>query len=115
MSNAVKLAKTSTKSGFNLFWGTAFSSIISAIGVMIVAGILEEGQYGLIGIALTAPQLIQLIRDFGVDQATIKYIAQYKHENKPTKIKNIINRSNNLRIPIRHNPLPILIPNYQGI
>ena len=90
MSNAVKLAKTSTKGGFNLFWGTAISSIISALGVMIVAGILEEGQYGLVGIALTAPNLIQLIRDFGVDQATIKYTALYKHENKPTKIKNIL-------------------------
>ena len=57
---------------------------------MIVAGILEEGEYGLVTIALTAPTLIALIRDLGVDQATIKYTAQYNHQNKPDKIKNIL-------------------------
>jgi stage V sporulation protein B len=90
LSNAAKLAKISTKGGFNLFWGVALSSIISAVGIMIVAGILEEGEYGLVTIALTAPTLIALIRDLGVDQATIKYTAQYNHQNKPDKIKNIL-------------------------
>ena len=90
MSTAAKLAKTSTKGGFNLFWGVAVSSIISALGIMIVAGILEEGEYGIVAIAMTAPTLIQIIRDMGVDQATIKYTAQYNHENKPAKIKNIL-------------------------
>jgi O-antigen/teichoic acid export membrane protein len=103
MSNAVKLAKTSTKGGFNLFWGTALSSIISALGVMIVAGILEESQYGLVGIALTAPNLMQLIRDLGVDQATIKYTAQTNKNKKHP------NSGNNLRISGRFNPIPIFL------
>ncbi len=90
MSDAIKLAKTSTKGGFNLFWGVAVSSIISALGVMIVAGILEESQYGLVGITLTVPNLLIIIRDMGVDQATIKYTAQYNYQNKQTQIKNII-------------------------
>ncbi len=90
MSKAVKLARTSAKGGFNLFWGVFTSSVISALGVMIVAGILSEGEYGLYAIALTIPNLIQIIRDLGIDQATIKYTAQYKQENKPTKIKNIL-------------------------
>ena len=90
MSNAAKLAQTSAKGGFHLFWGVALSSIISSISVMIVAGILQEGQYGLIGIALTAPNLIQIIRDLGVDQATIKYTAQHKQQSNPQKLKNIL-------------------------
>ena len=90
MSNAAKLAKISTKGGFNLFWGVALSSVISAVGIMIVAGILEEGEYGLVTIALTAPTLIALIRDLGVDQATIKYTAQYNHQDKPEKIRNLL-------------------------
>ena len=93
VSDAIKLAKTSTRGGFNLFWGVAASSIISAIGVMVVAGILEEGQYGLFGIALTVPNLLIIIRDLGIDQATIKYTAQYKHQNKQTQIKNILKAS----------------------
>jgi O-antigen/teichoic acid export membrane protein len=90
VSEAFKLAKTSAKSGFNLFWGVVASSLISALGVMTVAGILSEANYGLYAIALTAPNLIQIIRDLGVDQATIKFTAQYKQENKPQKIKNIL-------------------------
>lgn len=90
VTKAVKLAKTSTKGGFTLFWGVAISSIISALGVMIVAGILEEGEYGIVAIALTAPNLLILIRDLGIDQSTIKYTAQYKQENKLTEIKNIL-------------------------
>ncbi|MEJ2242470.1 MAG: oligosaccharide flippase family protein [Candidatus Bathyarchaeota archaeon] len=90
MSDAAKLAKISTKGGFNLFWGVALSSVISAVGIMIVAGILEEGEYGLVTIAITAPTLISLIRDLGVDQATIKYTAQYNHQNQPEKIKNLL-------------------------
>ena len=93
MSEASKLARTSTKGGFNLFWGTALSGIISSLGIMVVAGILEESQYGLYGIALIAPNLLQLVRDFGVDQAIIKYIAQYNHQNEHTKIKNILNNN----------------------
>ena len=93
MSDAIKLAKTSTQGGFNLFWGVAASSIISAVGVMVVAGILEEGQYGLVGIALTIPNLLIIIRNLGIDQATIKYTAQYNHQNKQTKIKNILKAS----------------------
>jgi stage V sporulation protein B len=84
------MAKVSAKGGFNLFWGLAVSSIISAIGIMIVAGILTESEYGLYAIALTTPNLIQLLRDFGIDQATIKYTAQYNQENKTNKIKNIL-------------------------
>lgn len=57
---------------------------------MVVAGILQEGEYGLVGIALIAPNLIQIIRDFGIDQATIKYTAQYKQQNKPQNLKNIL-------------------------
>jgi len=90
VSKSLSLAKVSAKGGFNLFWGVAASSIISALGVMIVAGILSEGEYGLYTIALTAPLLIQQFRDFGIDQATIRYTAQYNQENAPNKIKNIL-------------------------
>lgn len=90
VSKSLSIAKVSAKGGFNLFWGIAVSSIISALGIMIVAGILSESEYGLYTIALTAPLLIQQFRDFGIDQATIKYTAQYNQENKPNKIKNIM-------------------------
>jgi stage V sporulation protein B len=90
VSRAVKLARTSTKGGFNLFWGVAVSSFISALGVMIVAGILSEGEYGLYTIALIVPNFVSVIRGLGVDQSTIKYTAQYNEERKPTQIRKIL-------------------------
>ena len=57
MSKARSMAKVSAKGIFNLFWGLTASSIISAIGVMIVAGILSESEYGLVAIAVMGPNL----------------------------------------------------------
>jgi O-antigen/teichoic acid export membrane protein len=84
------MAQVSAKGLFNIFWGLAASSIISAIGVMLVAGILSEGDYGLVAIVLTGPNLIAIFRDWGVDWATIKYTAQYRAENKEENIKNVL-------------------------
>jgi len=90
VSKARSIAKVSAKGIFNIFWGLIVSSIISAIGVMIVAGILSEGDYGLVAIALTGPNLIGIFRDWGVDWATIKYTAQYRSENKEANVKNVL-------------------------
>ena len=84
------MAKVSAKGVFNSFWGLAASSIISAIGVMLVAGLLSESEYGLVAIALMGPNLIAIFRDWGVDWATIKYTAQYRSENKEANVKNIV-------------------------
>jgi len=84
------MAQISAKGVFNIFWGLAASSIISAIGVMLVAGILSEGEYGLVAIILTGPNLIAIFRDWGVDWATIKYTAQYRSENKEENVKSIV-------------------------
>ncbi|MHC3129133.1 MAG: flippase [Candidatus Bathyarchaeota archaeon] len=90
MSKARSMAKVSAKGIFNIFWGLIVSSIISAIGVMIVAGILSEGDYGLVAIALMGPNLIGIFRDWGVDWAAIKYTAQYRSENKEANVKNVL-------------------------
>ncbi|UCC58887.1 MAG: oligosaccharide flippase family protein [Candidatus Bathyarchaeum sp.] len=90
MSKARSLAKISAKGVFNISWGLAASSIISAIGVMLVAGILSESDYGLVAIALVGPNFIAIFRDWGVDWATIKYTAQYRSENKHANVKNVL-------------------------
>ena len=90
MSKAKTMAQVSAKGVFNIFWGLVVSSIISAVSLMVVAGILSEGDYGLVTIALTGPALIGVFRDWGVDWATIKYTAQYRSENKEANVKNVI-------------------------
>jgi O-antigen/teichoic acid export membrane protein len=84
------MAQVSAKGIFNIFWGLAASSIITAVGVMFVAGILSEGEYGLVAIVLTGPNLIAIFRDWGVDWATIKYTAQYRAEDKEENVKSVV-------------------------
>jgi O-antigen/teichoic acid export membrane protein len=90
MTKAIKMARVSAKGGFNLFWGLAASTIISAVGVILVARLLSPSEYGLVTVALMAPNLIILFRDWGVNSAMIKYTAQYRSENKTAETKAVL-------------------------
>ena len=89
MTKAVEMAKISTKGGFHLMWGLVVSTVILAIGTIIIAHLLGPSNYGLYAIALTAPNLISIFRDWGINTAMIKYSAQYNSENDVTKIRSI--------------------------
>jgi len=90
VSKAIKLARTSAKGGFNLFWGIAISSIISSLGIIIIARLLSPDDYGLYLIVLMAPNIINIFRDLGIDQSTIRYTAKYNQENQKNKIKTVL-------------------------
>jgi O-antigen/teichoic acid export membrane protein len=89
MSKATEMAKTSFKGGFHVMWGLVASTVISAVGTIIIALLLGEDNYGLYTIALTAPTLIAVFRDWGVNYAMIRYTAQSNAENKTAKIRAI--------------------------
>jgi O-antigen/teichoic acid export membrane protein len=89
MSKAADMAKVSVKGGFHVMWGLAASTVISAVGTIIIALLLGEKNYGLYAIALTAPNLIVLFRDWGVTFAMIRYTAQNNEEKKPQNIRGI--------------------------
>ena len=90
VSKSLSLAKVSAIGGFNLLWGLVISSVISAIGMILVAGILSEAEFGVVSIALIGPNIITYIRDLGIDQATIKYSTQYRVDGETRKLKNVI-------------------------
>jgi len=90
VSKSLSLAKVSAIGGFNLLWGLVISSIISAIGMILVAGMLSEAAFGVVSIALIGPNIITYIRDLGIDQATIKYSTLYRVDGETRKLKNVI-------------------------
>jgi O-antigen/teichoic acid export membrane protein len=90
VSKSLNLARVSAKGGVNVLWGLTLSSVISAVGVMVVAGILSEAEFGIMTKALIGPTIITFIRDLGIDQAIIKYTTQYRTENNTEKLKNIV-------------------------
>jgi len=61
------MARVSAKGGFNLLWGLVTSTLISAIGVVLVARLLSPPEYGLVAIAWMAPRLVTLFRDRGAN------------------------------------------------
>jgi stage V sporulation protein B len=87
---AGEMAKVSARGGFHLFWGIVVSTVFSAVGVIVLARILQPGDYGLYTIALAAPNLIGTFRDWGMDSAMIKFTAQYSAEEKPERVRRIL-------------------------
>ena len=89
MSKAANIAKISAKGGFNLLWGMVASTIVSALGTIVVANLLGAANYGLYTIALVGPSLLSLFSDLGIGRAIIKYTAQYNTEDKAASIRSI--------------------------
>ena len=89
MSKATEMARVSAKGGFHLLWGLVLSTVISAVGTIVIARLLGPDNMGLYAIALAAPNLISTFRDWGVNTAMIKYSAEYNSENNIAKIRSV--------------------------
>ncbi len=89
MSKAIEMARVSAKGGFHLLWGLVLSTVISAVGTIVIARLLGPENMGLYMIALAAPNLIATFRDWGVTTAMIKYSAEFNSENNVAKIRSV--------------------------
>jgi O-antigen/teichoic acid export membrane protein len=85
-----EMGKTSATGSFHLFIGVAVSTIIMAVGSLILAWLLLPQEYGLYSIALIPSYMIILFRDWGINSAITRYIASLRTENKNEDIRNII-------------------------
>jgi len=90
MSKAVDIAQISAKGSLNLLLGLVFSNVISAVGTIIIAQLLGSDMYGLYTVALAAPNLIAIFRDWGMNSAMIRFTAQYRAENRKSEIRSVI-------------------------
>lgn len=89
MSKAADMAKASVRGGFHVMWGLFVSTIISAVGSIILALLLGESNYGLYAVVLAAPSLIGLFQDLGVNYAVTRYSARLNAENKASQIGSV--------------------------
>lgn len=90
MNNPTEMAKTSATGSFHLLWGLITSTLISSIGTIFIANLLGSDQYGLYTIVLTAPSLISILRDWGINTAMTRFTAQYHAENRTNEIRSIL-------------------------
>lgn len=85
------MAKSSARGGFKLFLGVSISSVVTAVSLILVLRLLANADdYGIITTVMIFPTMLSLFKDWGTNSAMIKYLAQYKSENKIGGIKNVL-------------------------
>jgi O-antigen/teichoic acid export membrane protein len=90
MDNALDMGRRSATGSFQLFIGKIVSTVILAVGTIIVSMLILEGDYGLYAIALIPATTILLFQDWGVGAALTKYCAQCRAKNKTGELRRII-------------------------
>jgi len=84
------MGKTSTRGGFQLFIGVTSSTIIMAIGTIILARLMTPEEYGLYSVELIPLYIIILFREWGVNSAITKYTATLRAQNKQEDTRELI-------------------------
>jgi O-antigen/teichoic acid export membrane protein len=90
MDKALEIGKTSVTGSFHLLIGVAGSTIIMAIGTLVLAGLLPVNEVGLYGIALIPSSIINYFRDWGINSALTQKIASLRAAGKNSEIHDVI-------------------------
>jgi stage V sporulation protein B len=90
LEKAFKMGKITVTGSFQLFIGKAVSTIILAVGSLILAWLMVPAEYGLYSIALVPSITMSLFHDWGIKQAMTKYIVHYKSTGNDENIHDII-------------------------
>jgi|SRR5271157_3807578 len=90
MDKAYEMGKTSATGSFQLLIGVASSTIIMAVGSILLGRLLTTDEYGLYGIVLIPSTLINLFRDWGINSAITKYIATLRASHREEEIHDFI-------------------------
>jgi O-antigen/teichoic acid export membrane protein len=90
MEKALEMGKASATGSFRLLIGVATSTIIMAVGAIILGRLLTVDEYGLYGIALIPATMINLFRDWGMSSAMTRYIANFRASNRDEEIHDVI-------------------------
>ncbi len=80
--NIEDLVKTSTRGSLILLVGQLSSTLILATGMLLVARFLGPVKFGSFNIAQSVVHIAVLLMNLGVQPAMVKYLAQFRHEEK---------------------------------
>ncbi len=90
MDKALKMGQASAKGSFWLFLGKMLSTVILAIGVIVLGWFISETDYGLYTIALIPATTFLLFQDWGIGSAMTKYCASYRATDRENELRKII-------------------------
>ena len=90
MDKAMNMGKSSATGSFQLLIGVVASTVIMALGTLVLGWILSRDQLGLYGVALIPSSMINFFRDWGVNSAMTKQIASLRAAGKESEIRDVI-------------------------
>jgi stage V sporulation protein B len=90
MSKALEMGKSSATGSFHLLLGVVGSTVIMALGTLVLQGLLSVDEVGLYGMAMIPATIINYFRDWGVNSALTKTIANLRGEDKEAQIHDAI-------------------------
>jgi O-antigen/teichoic acid export membrane protein len=86
----VRVADDFARGSFFLSVGNFISTVISAIGVFIIAGLLGPELYGVYNLCFTIPTLLLLLVNLGVNEGLTKFSASLHTKGDTKKLANLI-------------------------
>jgi len=81
------LVKTTTRGSLFLLLGQISSTLVLALGMLLVARFLGPSDYGSFNKAQSVVQIVFLLMNLGISSAMTRFIAQFRHENKQDYIQ----------------------------
>ena len=85
-----RAAQKAARGGLFLFIGNTSSTVILAIGIIIVARLLGPLNYGLYTLAVTIPTLLVGLSDVGMNSALVRLPARFRSEGDHAKANKLV-------------------------
>ncbi|MDR2203957.1 MAG: oligosaccharide flippase family protein [Nitrososphaerota archaeon] len=87
---ALQMGKSSTVGSFFLLFGVVGSTVILALGTLILNSLLSDAEIGLYGIVLIPSTVIAYFRDLGVNSAITQKIASLRAEGRHSEVADVV-------------------------
>jgi O-antigen/teichoic acid export membrane protein len=85
-----RAAQKAARGGLYLFIGNTSSTVILAIGIIIVTRLLGPVNYGLYTLAVTVPTLLVGLADLGMNNALVRLPARFRSEGDNAKANRLV-------------------------
>lgn len=96
----LEIAGASTAGGFSVFLGGAISTLVLAVGSILIARMLGPAGYGLYTLAFVTPSVLGSLVGFGVDDVMIRFPAKFRAEGHTEIVARLLKRGLSFRIVI---------------
>lgn len=84
------MGKTSTYNSVQVFLGTSVSTVIRAVGAIILGLLILPGDMGLYVVALIPQATLSLFQDWGMGSALGRYCAKYRATNEEAEQRKVV-------------------------